>query len=72
MSGAGLHQIGKLRQDAYLLWPFQGEYIGRGGPKKYAGIAGTKGKLRGWHFIATIEDGTLVCEEVVWLRALQT
>jgi hypothetical protein len=68
---AGLNQIGKLRQDAYLLWPFQGKYIGRGRPKKYAGIAETKGRLKGWKCIATLEDGTIVYEGVVWSRALQ-
>jgi hypothetical protein len=68
---AGLHQIGKLRQDAYLLWPFQGEYNGRGRPKKYAGVAETKGRLKDWKYIATLEDGTIVYEGVVWSRALQ-
>ena len=70
--GAGLHQIGKLRHDAYLLWPYQGKSSGRGRPKKYAGIAGTKGELKGWKFIATLEDETLVYEGVVWSRALKS
>lgn len=54
-----------------MLWPFQGKYIGRGRPKKYAGIAETKGRLKGWKCIATLEDGTIVYEGVVWSRALQ-
>jgi len=33
----GLHLIGKLRSDADLRWYFEGQYKGRGCPKKYDG-----------------------------------
>jgi hypothetical protein len=69
--GSGLHQIGKLRHDAYLSWPYEGEFLGRGRPRKYDGVAITKGKLIRWKYVTTLEDGTSMYEGIVWSRALK-
>jgi len=67
----GLQQIGKLRHDSRLLWPYQGEYSGRGRPRKYDGVADTKEELKAWQYVTSLEDGTLVYEGIVWSKALK-
>lgn len=67
----GFHQIGKLRHDASLKWRYEGEYSGRGRPRKYDGVADTKTEdLSGWHSVGALEDGTCVYEAVVWVSAI--
>ena len=70
LRGMDFHQIGKLRRDAYLMWPYQGSYSGRGRPRKYDGIANTKGKLERWQYVTKLDDGTAVFEGIVWSRAI--
>lgn len=57
--------IGKLRRDAHLLWPFEGEQSGRGRPKKYDGKVELSGALERWTFCGQKEDGTKVYEAIV-------
>jgi hypothetical protein len=56
-----LHYVGKLRRNADLRWPYKGEYVGRGRPRKYTTRANLHdNSLEGWNACGTLEDGTLV------------
>ena len=52
--------VGKLRKDANLWWPYEGEYGGRGRPRKYKEKVDLKGELSGWESVSTLEDGTSI------------
>ena len=58
----GFHQIGKLRHDSALWFPFEGRTKGRGRPKKYGEKADVKGSLKRWNRLEDMEDGTEVYE----------
>lgn len=57
----GFHQVCKLRCNADLYWPFEGnQKRGRGRPRKYKGKVLLGGDTQGWQFVATAEDDTQV------------
>jgi hypothetical protein len=62
----GFHVIGKLRNDANLKWLYEGEYSGRGAPRKYDGkLRLTEGFDR-LDYEGTLEDGTEIYSKIVW------
>ena len=63
---AGLHIVGKLRIDADLKWLYQGEYSGKGRPKKYDGKVDIETDIGRFDFKGAIDDGkTQVYSSVV-------
>ena len=71
MQEMDLFQVGKLRQDASLYWRYEGEYSGRGRPRKYDGAAKTQGELKRWQYVEHLDDGSKLYEGIVWSTAVK-
>ena len=54
---AGLHLVGKLRIDANLQLPWEGEYSGKGRPKRFSGKLNINGDLGRLTFVGKDENG---------------
>ena len=62
----GFELVGKLRNDANLKWLYEGEYTGRGAPRKYDGkIKLTEGFNR-FDFEGWLDDDVEMFSKVVW------
>ena len=61
----GLHPIGKLRHDAKMRWLFQGEYSGRGCPRKFDGKIKIDRDLERFSHVKQIEKGKDIYSAVV-------
>lgn len=66
---AGLHQIGKLRQDANLWWPWDGEYSGKGRPRKYKSKVRQQGDLSQWDYVGRDDANTKVYQAQLRLKS---
>ena len=69
--GAGLHIVGKLRNDADLLWLYTGPYSGRGRPKTYDGKVNPEKDLHRFEYIGKLDTGESVYTEIVYSRCLK-
>jgi len=58
--------IGKLRIDADLRWLYQGEYAGRGRPKKYTGKVNIFTEKARFEYHQSLEDGIDLYSQVVY------
>ncbi len=54
---AGLHIVGKLRIDARLKWLYEGEYSGKGRPKKFDGKVDIEADLCRFEYVGEIDEG---------------
>ena len=67
----GLDIVGKLRVDAQLKWLYEGEYSGRGRPKKFAGKVDFTNDLARFQFAGTLNDGAKAYTTVVYSKSLK-
>ncbi len=65
-----LHAIGKLRRDANLRYLYQGEYCGRGRPRKYAGKVDFT-KQDQLELVTQLDDGVNLYTAIVWSMSLK-
>jgi len=63
--------IGKLRIDADLKWLYQGEYVGRGRPKKYDGKVDILTEKARFGYHKTLEDGTDLYSQTVYCKCFK-
>lgn len=71
----GFHQIGKLRVNADLWWPFEGKQSGRGRPKKFSSKAApvTAEVLEeGWESLGCATDGTHIWSAILYSKSLKS
>jgi hypothetical protein len=69
---SGVDLVGKLRRDASLHWPYEGEYSGKGRPKKYDGQVDVSENLDRWAYCGQREDGSYVHEAVLCSKTFNT
>ena len=62
---AGLDIVGKLRVDAQLKWLYEGEYKGRGRPRKFDGKVDFINDLERFQLVGALNDETQVYAAVV-------
>lgn len=65
-----LEAIGKLRRDADLRYPYQGEYSGRGRPRKYAGKVNLTDHSN-FEWVTQLTDDVELYTAVVWSISLK-
>ncbi len=65
-----LEAIGKLRRDADLPYPYQGEYSGRGRPRKYAGKVDLT-DYSNFELVTQLTDDVELYTAVVWSISLK-
>ncbi len=65
-----LEAIGKLRRDADLRFPYQGEYSGRGRPRKYAGKVDLT-DYSNFELVTQLTDDVELYTSVVWSMSLK-
>ncbi len=65
-----LEAIGKLRRDANLRYPYQGEYSGRGRPRKYAGKVDLT-DYSSFELVTQLSDDVDLYTVVVWSISLK-
>ena len=65
-----LEAIGKLRRDADLRFPYQGEYSGRGRPRKYAGKVDLT-DYSNFELVTQLTDDLELYTSVVWSMSLK-
>ncbi len=65
-----LEAIGKLRRDADLRFPYQGEYSGRGRPRKYAGKVDLT-DYSNFDLVTQLTDNVELYTTVVWSISLK-
>lgn len=63
--------VGKLRADADLQWLHEGEYSGRGRPKKFDGKVDFEKDLSRFNRVGTLDDGEDVYSQVVYTKAFR-
>ncbi len=68
---AGLQVVGKLRNDADLLWFYNGPYSGHGRPKVYDGKVRPEKDLHRFEPVGQLETGERVYTGVVHSRCLK-
>ena len=66
----GLEAIGKLRRDADLRYPYQGEYSGRGRPRKYDGKVDLT-DYSNFEWVSQLADNVDLYTTVVWSISLK-
>ena len=67
----GLHIVGKLRNDADLLWLYTGGYPGSGRPKTYDGKVRFDKDLKSFEYIGQLETGEKIFTAEVFSRCLK-
>ncbi len=67
----GLQVVGKLRNDADLLWLYNGPYSGRGRPKIYDGKVSPEKDLHRFEYIGQLETGERVYTGVMHSKCLK-
>lgn len=65
-----LEAIGKLRRDADLRFPYQGEYSGRGRPRKYSGKVDLT-DYSNFELVTQLTDDVELYTSVVWSMSLK-
>lgn len=65
-----LEAIGKLRRDANLRYLYQGEYLGRGRPRKYTGKVDLT-NYRNFELVTKLADDVDLYTAVVWSMSLK-
>jgi hypothetical protein len=68
---SGLDVVGKLRVDADMKWLYEGEYSGRGRPKKFAGKVDFTNDMAQFQFAGTLSDGSEAYTAVVHSTSLK-
>ena len=69
--GTGLQIVGKLRNDADLLWLYTGPYSGRGRPKTYDGKVNPEKDLNRFEYVGKLDTGESVYTGVVYSKCLK-
>lgn len=69
--GTGLQIVGKLRNDADLLWLYSGPYSGRGRPKIYDGKVNAEKDLHRFEYIGELDTGESIYTGVVHSKCLK-
>ena len=67
----GLQIVGKLRNDADLLWLYNGSYSGRGRPKVYDGKVNFEKDLHRFEHVGQMETGESIYTGILYSRCLK-
>lgn len=67
----GLHIVGKLRIDADAWWPYQGEYKGKGRPKRYDGKVNFSKDTKRFEYVGKMDQEIEVYTTIVWLKMIK-
>ena len=68
---AGLHVVSKLRNDAFLRWPYTGSYSGKGRPRTYGGKVDFNNELHLFDFVGNLESGEAIYTARVHSKCLK-